>query len=141
MGIFFAVLSGMMVLVQGPILRRALKKFSEQKLVIIGSVILGTNFALLISNTAVLIYGAAVLFAFGNGLMWPPVMSILSKRAGTLYQGAVQGVASIFASLANIIGLTSGGILYILIGATTFLISAAVIFTVFILSFRLLRLY
>jgi MFS transporter, DHA1 family, tetracycline resistance protein len=59
MGIFFAVLSGMMVvLVQGPILRRALKKFSEEKLVIIGSVILGTNFALLISNNVVLIYGA-----------------------------------------------------------------------------------
>jgi MFS family permease len=141
MGIFFAVLSGMMVLVQGPMLRRALKKFSEEKLVIIGSVILGTNFALLISNNVVLIYGAAVLFAFGNGLMWTSVMSILSKRAGTLYQGAVQGVASSFASLANIIGLTTGGILYILIGATTFLISAAVIFTVFILSFRLLRLY
>ena len=69
MGIFFAVLSGMMVLVQGPILRRALKKFSEEKLVIIGSVILGTNFALLISNNVVLIYGATVLFAFGNGLM------------------------------------------------------------------------
>ena len=130
MGIFFAVLSGMMVLVQGPILRRALKKFSEEKLVIIGSVILGTNFALLISNNVVLIYGAAVLFAFGNGLMWTSVMSILSKRAGTLYQGAVQGVASSFASLANIIGLITGGILYILIGATTFLISAAVIFTV-----------
>jgi DHA1 family tetracycline resistance protein-like MFS transporter len=46
-----------------------LKKFSEEKLVIIGSVILGTNFALLISNNVVLIYGAAVLFAFGNGLM------------------------------------------------------------------------
>jgi Na+/melibiose symporter-like transporter len=69
MGIFFAVLSGMMVLVQGPILRRALKKFSEEKLVIIGSVILGTNFALLISNNIMLIYGAAVLFAAGNGLM------------------------------------------------------------------------
>jgi DHA1 family tetracycline resistance protein-like MFS transporter len=141
MGVFFAVLSGMMVLVQGPILPRALKKFSEEKLVIIGSVILGTNFALLVSNNVVLIYGAAVLFAFGNGLMWPSVMSILSKRAGTLYQGAVQGVASSFASLASIIGLTTGGILYNLIGATTFLISAAVIFTVFILSFRLLRLY
>lgn len=45
MGVFFAVLSGMMVLVQGPILRRALKKFFEEKLVIIGSVILGANFA------------------------------------------------------------------------------------------------
>ena len=75
MGVFFAVLSGMMVLVQGPILRRALKKFSEEKLVIIGSVILGANFALLISNNVVLIYGAAVLFAFGNGLMWPSVKS------------------------------------------------------------------
>ena len=85
-----------MVLVQGPILPRALKKFSEEKLVIIGSVILGTNFALLISNNVVLIYEAAVLFAFGNGLMWPSVMSILSKRAGTLYQDAVQGVASSF---------------------------------------------
>jgi MFS transporter, DHA1 family, tetracycline resistance protein len=123
MGIFFAVLSGMMVLVQGPILRIALKKFSEEKLVIIGSVILGTNFALLISNNVVLIYGTAVLFAFGNGLMWPSVMSILSKRAGTLYQGPVQGVSSSFASLANINGLTTGGILYILIGATTFLIN------------------
>jgi MFS transporter, DHA1 family, tetracycline resistance protein len=56
-------------------------------------VILGTNFALLILNNVVLIYGAAVLFAFGNGLMWPSVMSILSKRAGTLYQGAAHSGA------------------------------------------------
>ena len=139
-GIFFAVLSGMMVLVQGPILSRASKRFPEEKLVIIGSVILGANFVLLISNNIVLVYGAAVLFAAGNGLMWPSVMSILSKRAGTINQGVVQGVASSFSSLASIIGLTVGGLLYNLIGETTFLISAGVIFTVFILSFRLLRL-
>ena len=139
-GIFFAVLSGMMVLVQGPILSRASKRFSEEKLVIIGSVILGANFVLLISNNIVLVYGAAVLFAAGNGLMWPSVMSILSKRAGTINQGVVQGVASSFSSLASIIGLTVGGLLYNLIGESTFLISAGVIFTVFILSFRLLRL-
>jgi DHA1 family tetracycline resistance protein-like MFS transporter len=139
MGIFFAVLSGMLVLVQGPILRRALNKFSEEKLVIIGSVILGTNFVLLISNDIKLVYAAAVLFAIGNGFMWPSIMSILSKRAGTRYQGVVQGVASSFTSLASIIGLTTGGILYDLIGGTTFLICAAVIFIVFILSFRLLR--
>ena len=140
MGIFFAVLSGMMVLVQGPILSRASKRLPPEKLVIIGSVILGANFILLISNNIVLVYGAAVLFAAGNGLMWPSVMSILSKRAGTINQGAVQGVASSFSSLASIIGLTIGGLLYNLIGGTTFLISAGAIFTVFILSFRLLRL-
>ena len=139
MGIFYAVLSGIMVLVQGPILRKALKKFSEEQLVIIGSVILGINFILLVSSDIILIYGAAVLFAVGNGLMWPPVMSILSNRAGTVYQGTVQGVANSFASLASIIGLMMGGLLYNMLGATTFLISAGVIFTVFIMSFRLLK--
>jgi DHA1 family tetracycline resistance protein-like MFS transporter len=139
MGIFFAILSGIMVLVQGPILRKALKKFSEEKLVVIGSLILGTNFVLFVSNDIVLIYGAAILFAVGNGLMWPSIVSILSKRAGTTHQGAVQGIASSFASLASIIGLTAGGLLYNLLGNATFLISAGVIFTVFIMSFHLLK--
>ena len=139
LGIFYAVLSGIMVVIQGPVLRKALKKFSEQKLVIIGSVILGTNFILFMSNITFVIYGAVILFALGNGLMWPSFMSILSKRAGTTLQGAVQGVAGSFGSLASIIGLILGGTLYNLIGATTFLVSAGVIFTAFIMSFRLLK--
>ncbi|MDW3631388.1 MAG: MFS transporter [Nitrososphaeraceae archaeon] len=139
MGIFYAVLSGIMILVQGPILRKALQKFSENKLVIIGSLVLGINFIFFLSNNILLIYTAAVLFAIGNGLMWPSLLSILAKKAGTVHQGAVQGVASSFASLASIIGLTIGGVLYSAIGATTFLISAGVIFTVFIISFRLLK--
>ena len=139
MGIFYAVLSGIMIFVQGPILRKALQKFSENKLVIIGSLVLGINFIFFLSNNILLIYTAAVLFAIGNGLMWPSLLSILAKNAGTVHQGAVQGVASSFASLASIIGLTIGGVLYNAIGATTFLISAGVIFTVFIISFRLLK--
>ena len=52
------VLSGIMVLVQGPVLRKALRKFSEEKLVIIGSIILGTNFILFVSNNIIMVYGA-----------------------------------------------------------------------------------
>jgi MFS transporter, DHA1 family, tetracycline resistance protein len=137
LGIFYAVLSGIMVLVQGPVLRKALRKFSEEKLVIIGSIILGTNFILFVSNNIIMVYGAAVLFAVGNGLMWPSFMSILSKRAGTILQGSVQGVAGSFGGLASIIGLTLGGLLYNLVGGATFLVSAGVIFAVFIMSFRL----
>ncbi|MGA7007063.1 MAG: MFS transporter, partial [Nitrososphaeraceae archaeon] len=129
--------SGIMVLVQGPVLRRALKKFSEEKLVMIGSIILGTNFILFVSSNIIMVYGAAVLFAVGNGLMWPSFMSILSKRAGAVLQGSVQGVAGSFGGLASIIGLTTGGLLYNLVGGATFLVSAGVIFTVFIMSFRL----
>lgn len=138
-GIFFVVLSGIMVAVQGPVLRKALTRFSEEKLVILGNMILGINFLLFISNNIILLYVAAGLFAIGNGLMWPSFMSILSYRAGTTHQGAVQGLAGSFGSLASIIGLTIGGILYSLFGSTTFLVSALVIFAVSILSFRLLK--
>jgi MFS family permease len=138
-GIFFVVLSGIMVAVQGPVLRKALTRFSEEKLVILGNMILGINFLLFISNNIILLYVAAVLFAIGNGLMWPSFMSILSYRAGTTNQGAVQGLAGSFGSLASIIGLTIGGILYSLFGSTTFLVSALVIFAVSIVSFRLLK--
>ena len=139
LGIFYAVLSGIMVLVQGPVLRKALKKFSEEKLVIIGSMILGTNFILFVSNNIISVGGAVILFAVGNGLMWPSFMSILSRRGGSKLQGAVQGVAGSFGGLASIVGLTLGGFLYNSIGGSTFLISAGIILAVFILSFRLLK--
>jgi MFS transporter, DHA1 family, tetracycline resistance protein len=139
LGIFYAVLSGIMVLIQGPVLRKALIKFSEEKLVIIGSMILGTNFILFLSNNIVSVAGAVILFAVGNGLMWPSFMSILSRRAGSKLQGAVQGVAGSFGGLASIVGLTLGGFLYNSIGGATFLVSAGIIMAVFILSFRLLK--
>ena len=139
LGIFYAVLSGIMVLVQGPILRKALKKFSEEKLVVIGSLILGTNFILFVSNNIVSIGGAVVLFAVGNGLMWPSFMSILSRRAGSKLQGAVQGVAGSFGGLASIIGLILGGFLYNSIGGATFLISAGIVYAIFVMSFRLMK--
>ncbi len=112
LGIFYAILSGIMVLIQGPVLRKALKKFSEEKLVIIGSIILGTNFILFVSNNIVSVGGAVILFAVGNVFMWPSFMSILSRRAGSKLQGAVQGVAGSFGGLASIVGLILGGFLY-----------------------------
>ena len=125
-----------MVIIQGPVLRKA---FSEKQLILIGNIILATNFIFFVSNNTVLVYGAAILFALGNGLMWPSFMSILSKRAGSVLQGAVQGVAGSFGSLASIIGLITGGILYNLLGAATFLISAGIIFLVALMSIKLLK--
>jgi MFS transporter, DHA1 family, tetracycline resistance protein len=140
LGIFYAVLSGIMALVQGPVFSKALKRFSEEKLVVIGSMVLGTNFILFVSNSIIAISLALILFAVGNGLMWPSFMSILSRRAGSKLQGAVQGVAGSFGGLASIVGLTLGGFLYNSAGGATFLISGGVIFAVFIMSFRLLKL-
>jgi MFS transporter, DHA1 family, tetracycline resistance protein len=91
-----------------------------------------------VSNNIVAVGGAVILFAVGNGLMWPSFMSILSRRAGSMLQGAVQGVAGSFGGLASIVGLSLGGFLYNSIGVASFLISAGVILVVFVMSFRLL---
>jgi len=69
LGIFYAILSGIMLFIQGPVLSRALRKFSEEKLVIIGSVILCTNFILLIVSNIYWVYTTVILFAIGNGLI------------------------------------------------------------------------
>ncbi len=137
MGIYFSVISLIMVIFQGPVLSAASKKFSDGVLIIAGNLVLGTNFVLLISDNLIILYAAAVLFAAGNGLMWPSVLSLLSKAAGKTHQGAVQGFASSLGSLSSIIGLIGGGVLYTEMGKFTFLLAAFTIYLVFILSFRL----
>ncbi len=136
-GAFYSALSLLMVVVQGPVLSFASKKLSESVLIIAGNFILGINFLMLLSENTYVIYASTAFFALGNGLMWPSVLSLLSKAAGKKYQGSVQGMASSMGSLASIIGLILGGILYSSIGTMTFLVSACTIYTVFILSFRL----
>jgi DHA1 family tetracycline resistance protein-like MFS transporter len=140
MSVFFAVLSGMMVLVQGPLLTALSKKFSDVALTIIGGLILASNFVVMMSHNEVVLYGAAALFSLGNGLMWPSFLSILSRVAGHTYQGAIQGLASSAGSLASIIGLIGGGILFHTYHEKTFLIAAGIILLVFVFSFRLLKL-
>jgi len=137
MGIFFSILSFVMVIVQGPILSRVTKIASDSLLTVIGSVILGLSFLFFMSS-GILIYLGLLLFAVGNGIMWPSFLSILSKVAGKDHQGSVQGYGSSAGSLASIIGLILGGFLYSIVGALSFLAASGAIFLAFLLSFRLL---
>ncbi|MEL7662714.1 MAG: MFS transporter [Methanosarcina mazei] len=139
MGVYFTVLSGLLIIVQGSLLPRLSKRYSDASLIIFGSLMLGTNFLLLIPGNLFLTYLAAGFFALGDGLMWPSFLSLLSKIAGKNYQGTVQGFASSFGGLASITGLILGGLLYELFAGRAFLLAGMVIYTVFLLNFRLRR--
>ena len=139
LGIYFAFLSFIMVIIQGPVLSYISKKISDSSLIVIGNIFLGINFILLFSLDNRIVYIAAVFFAVGNGFMWPSFLSYLSRVAGSKLQGSVQGFASSFGSISSIIGLILGGLLYSFIGVSVFLISSFVIFLVVILSLKLIN--
>jgi MFS family permease len=133
-GAFFAVLSLLMVVVQGPVLSQVSKKLSDPTLVIGGSLILSVGFVFLLGTSTMMIYAAAALIALGNGLMWPSVMAMLSRVAGERHQGVVQGVAGSVGAVASIIGLIMGGLLYNWFNTQVFVVAAATISAVAVIS-------
>jgi MFS family permease len=139
LSLYYTILCAFIVIVQGPVLSRASKKYPDSNLIIFGSLMLGTNYLLLIPGNFYLTYLATVFFALGDGLMWPSFLSLLSKVAGRKHQGTVQGFASSSGSLASIIGLLLGGLLYEILDGSVFFIAGLVIYIAFILNFRLRR--
>ena len=135
-GMFFAYLSLVMVLVQGPLLARASEKFSDAALAFGATLILTIGFISLFWSSIPVIYLAATLIALGNGLMWPSVMAMLSNAAGDMHQGAVQGAGGSIGAIASIVGLIAGGLLYNWLGAWVFVLAALVILPVSIVTPR-----
>ena len=137
LGIFLALLSGAMALVQGPLMSNIAGRFASHHLMIAGSLLVGLNFAFLTRAHPAFIYSAALLFALGNGLMWPSFLALLARVADGPYQGVVQGYGNSAGSLASIVGLILGGVLYHQLEATLFWLSAGVFALVSLLSFTL----
>jgi len=133
-GTFFMVASAAMAIVQGPVLGFASKRWSDLTLIVAGGVVLGASFLCFTGRSFVAIYAGALLLALGNGVMWPSILSVLARRAGSEQQGAVQGVAGGLGALASIAGLIAGGVLFDRIGPGVFVVSAVTIFAVVVLS-------
>lgn len=138
-GIFFSILSGALVLVQGPVLSFLSARFSGAALVIAGSIILAFAFSLFRYPDLIRIYSGLALFALGNGIMWPSFLAILSGVADDRYQGTIQGLAGSAGSLASIIGLMSGAFIYRFAGVNTFLLAGALMLIIAAAAIRLKR--
>jgi len=134
-GVFFAAFSLALVVVQGPVLARVSRKVSDRNLIVGGSLILAGGFVMLLGDTKLVVYSAAMLIALGNGLMWPTLLAVISKVAGDTYQGAVQGFAGGVGAIASIAGLILGGLLYNWMGVGIFAASAAAILVAAVVAF------
>ena len=138
LGIFFALLSGAMVIVQGPVLSRLSSRIRSSMLVIAGNLLLAVSFALFCSSSVPLLYLGLLFFALGNGIMWPSFLALLANASDDKYQGVIQGFASSTGSLASIIGLVSGAFLYRIMGSAIFLVTTAFMILIAISSYWLI---
>lgn len=120
LGAFFALMSVMMIAVQGPVLTWASARWSSQVLFSAGMATLGLGFVVFALAEGPWIYGGAGLFALGNGVGWPAFQAILAKSADGPAQGAVQGYAASAGALASVVGLIVGGALYVAFAGTLF---------------------
>ena len=127
LGVFFSVLSAVLVLVEGPLMGYLSDRIDDRRLYLVGGLILAAGFASMTVLRDDGLYVSAALFGLGNGLMRPSFMSLLATAAGDRYQGAVQGLGASFGSAAAIVGLLAGGVAYGLLGAGVFWVSAAAI--------------
>ncbi len=133
LGAFFAVLSGMMFIAQGPLLSVVSKYLSRRRVFAIGVACLGLALVVLRLPEGPVSYLGAALFAIGNGLSWPTFQSRIADVAGE-DQGSVQGAVTSASSLAGIAGLVTGGILYPVLGGSLFFVAAGLFAVVLVLT-------
>ncbi len=133
LGIFLAYSSLVMILVQGPVLSRLQGKVTNERLILIGSLILASSFLLLSFQNIVIIYLANTLLSIGNGLMWPSFMALLSRTGDSNMQGAIQGYGNSMGSIASMFGLILGGVLFEFLSTTVFAIGGIIFLVIAVL--------
>ncbi len=130
LSVFFAALGLTMALAQGPLLQFVSRFTGEPTRIVIGGLILGSNFLVIWRPELWATTTGVLCFAIGNGLMWPSFNAVLADLAGAKRQGAVQGIAGSAGSLGSILGLLGGGALYSGIGSGAFTAAAITIYAV-----------
>jgi DHA1 family tetracycline resistance protein-like MFS transporter len=134
-GAFFTVMSIFMVIVQGAVLPRLSKVWSDKRLVCVGSAFLALGFLAFTPASNWITFVGAALIALGNGLMWPPLVALLSKASGQ-HQGAVQGLTGSVSATASVLGMILGGLMYGFLKDWLFVLSAILISIIVVLSVK-----
>jgi multidrug resistance protein len=109
-GYIFAGVGVISVIVQGALIGRLIKKFTEKRIAVTGVAVLACSmFALPLVQMAstLLLVGAGI--AVGNALIHPTMNGLVSRAVNKYWQGRVLGVMQACASLGRFFGPLIGG--------------------------------
>jgi DHA1 family tetracycline resistance protein-like MFS transporter len=113
----FVFVGVVLVIVQGGLLGRLVRRFGERRLILSGIVLMAFGLALLPLTPAAippvwtrlwLVFLSLFLLAVGNGVHNPSTTGLLSRLAGQESQGSTIGLSRSFGALARILGPSAG---------------------------------
>ena len=127
-GIAFALFGVTMVIIQGGLIGRLVKRYGERQLLISGLLLCAGGLVILpIGALFALIILGAGLTALGYALIYPTSSSLLSYAAPEDRQGVTLSLARSASGLARVIGPAIAGVLYTAVAASApFFVSAAI---------------
>lgn len=112
-GYIFTFVGLVIVLMQGGLIGRLVKRFGERSMLITGLVLLGAELALLpwSTNLALLLIALGILSA-GDGAVTPTVSALLSIASPAEAQGETLGLAQGVGGLGRVVGPLAAGSIY-----------------------------
>jgi DHA1 family tetracycline resistance protein-like MFS transporter len=139
-GILLAIVGLGQFLTQAFLLRRALRRFDEARLVIVGLVIRTAGLFVFAALTTAF-FGAigSLLFAVGMGLMMPPLQSLSTHTVADELRGGVLGVYQSTISLSIIISTAVSGTIFTINPTAPFWLGAGLGVVVFFPAVLLVR--
>ena len=126
------------IVMQGYLIGPLSKRLGEQKLIVLGPVVMATGIILMpVFRNVVIFFFANSLLAAGFGLINTSIPAFLSKRISLDEQGGILGIAGSVASIANIPGPLIIGFIYAFAGSfVPFFISAVMLAAAFLIGCR-----
>jgi multidrug resistance protein len=117
-GIFFVYIGVVLVVVQGGLIGRLVRRFGERALVLAGMVLMAVALCLLPAAPTVLLLGViGALLAIGSGINSPSILGLISRLTDESEQGGTIGVSRSFSALARTLGPPAGTLLFGRVGA------------------------
>jgi DHA1 family tetracycline resistance protein-like MFS transporter len=140
-GIVFAVVGTVLVIVQGGLIGRITKRYGEARALFAGTLAITIGLALLaLAMEPVLGIAASCWLALGMGLASPSTSSLISQQAAADEQGGILGVNQSIGSFARIAGPAVAGQAFELAGPSApYVVGALVMLISAVIAFHIVR--
>jgi len=127
-GIQFFYIGIIAVIVQGFLIKSLTNTFSEEKLFMVGNILMVIGLGLIPFSTSMLTLAIFLgLMALGKSLNTPTITSLISKEASEDNVGAVMGASQGLSGLGRMIGPTWGGALFAVYFGLPFVATAIIV--------------